>query len=86
MQELITKKDFEILEFIVDGGGIDVPVAASSVNQNKNFYMRVRKMENMCLFSRKKFEGEASLFTLTSKGKQTYHDMYKSYLQVAETC
>lgn len=86
MQELITKKDFEILEFIVEGGGIDVPVAASSVNQNKNFYMRVRKMENMCLFSRKKFEGEPSLFTLTSKGKQTYHDMYKSYLQVAETC
>ena len=53
MQDLITAKDLEILTFIVEGGGVDVSMAASSVNQNKNFYMRVRKLENMCLFSRK---------------------------------
>ncbi len=86
MQDLLTKKDIQILTFIVEGGGIDVSVAASSVNQNKNFYMRVRKMENLCLFNRKKFDGEPSSFTLTSKGKQTYNEILTSLQKEAQTC
>lgn len=86
MQDLLTAKDFEILTFIVEGGGIDVSVAASSVNQNKNFYMRVRKMENLCLFNRKRFDGEPSLFTLTSKGKEVYNQIKNTYIEAIKAC
>jgi hypothetical protein len=86
MQDLITAKDLEILSFVIEGGGVDVPMAASSVNQNKNFYMRVRKLENLCLFTRKKFEGEPSLFTISSKGKLLYREIINTYKEVSQTC
>jgi hypothetical protein len=86
MQDLITVKDLEILTFIVEGGGVDVSMAASSVNQNKNFYMRVRKLENLCLFTRKKFDGEPSLFTISSKGKQLYREIINTYKEAMKTC
>lgn len=86
MQELITTKDFELLTFIVEGGGVDVPMAASSVNQNKNFYMRVRKLENMCLFKAKRLEGEASVFSLTSKGKQVFQEIRNTYIETSKSC
>jgi len=86
MQDLITAKDLEILAFVIEGGGVDVPMAASSVNQNKNFYMRVRKLENLCLFTKMKFDGEPSLFTLTSKGKQVYNEVLNTYKEAMKTC
>lgn len=86
MQNLITTKDFELLTFIVEGGGVDVSMAASSVNQNKNFYMRVRKLENMCLFTVKRFEGEPSIFTLTTKGKQQFIEIKNTYIEASTSC
>lgn len=86
MQNLITAKDFELLQFVIEGGGVDVSMAASSVNQNKNFYMRVRKLENMCLFTVKRFDGEPSLFTITSKGKQQFLEIKNTYLVASSSC
>lgn len=64
----LTNKHKEILSYVFNNGGEDVSLAASEVGQNKNFYMRVQKIEREGLVKVHRIQGEASRFTLTDKG------------------
>lgn len=68
-----TKKHFEILDYIYRNGSIAVEVAASTVSQNKNFYLRVQKLESRGLIKVIREAGMASLFSITPIGEKVYN-------------
>lgn len=73
----LTHKHFDILDYIKENGEFAVEVAASFVKQNKNFYGRIKKLENLKLISVSRENGFASFMNLTTKGKEVH-----SYLKL----
>ena len=64
-----TEKQLEILRYVNDNGGVKVPVHPRAVKQNKNFYSRINRLEYDELVTIVRFDGFASEFTITQKGK-----------------
>lgn len=64
-----TELQLDIVRYVKDNGGVNVPVSPKDVKQNKNFYERVRRIENDGLVTLLRFDGYASEFTITQKGK-----------------
>lgn len=75
-----TTRHFDILDYVYRNGQIAVEVAASTVGQNKNFYLRVQKLEREGLVTVIREEGFASLFNLTLKGEKVYKALSQHYL------
>lgn len=66
----LTDLQLEILKYVKDNGSKNVEVAASTLNQNKNFYGRVRSLEHQGFITAIRFDGYASLLTLTDMGRE----------------
>lgn len=41
----LTEKELQILQYVKDNGGIDVPLSPRMLGQNQNFHIRTAKME-----------------------------------------
>lgn len=63
-----TELQLDIVKYVKQNGGTDVPVSAAIMNQNKNFYERVRILEYSGLITVKRFDGYASQLSLTKDG------------------
>ena len=68
-QTYLTEKELEILHYVNLNGGFRVSVSPTMVKQNKNFYNRVKKLENNNLVIVHRFDGFPSELDLTSTGK-----------------
>lgn len=66
----LTEREYEILEYVYSEGGFGVPVCPTVVKQNKNFYNRVKKLENNNLVIVQRYDGKASEFDITSQGRE----------------
>jgi hypothetical protein len=64
-----TELQLDIVRYVKDNGGVNVPVCPKDVHQNKNFYERVRKIEHGGLVAINRYDGFASEFTITQAGK-----------------
>lgn len=64
-----TELQLDIVRYVKENGGVNIPVSPKDVKQNKNFYERVRRVENDGLVTLNRFDGYASEFTITQKGK-----------------
>ena len=69
-ENYLTAKEFDILECVYSHGGFGVPVCPKSVQQNKNFYNRVRKLEDKGLVIVHRYDGRASEFDITHFGRE----------------
>lgn len=68
-QKLLTDKQMELLEYIKSCGGTCVSMCPADVNQNKNFYQRVKQLERLGFVKVLRKDGEPSDFTLTDLGR-----------------
>lgn len=66
----LTVRERDLLEYIQLHGGHAVKMSAKDVLQNKNFYQRITKLEKYDLIYVVRVLGEASHFSLTTKGRQ----------------
>lgn len=66
----LTQKQLDILLYVQANGGFGVPVYPRVLKQNKNFYQRVQKIENLGLVVVQRYDGAASEFDLTSEGRK----------------
>jgi len=65
-----TDLQLDIVKYVKENGAKDVPVSAAIMNQNKNFYERVRILEHNGLITVKRFDGYASQLTITELGRE----------------
>jgi len=79
----LNERSIEILLAIHKGGGKDVRISAQQLKQNKNFYFRITRMEDMELIVVRRIIGEKSYYTLTDKG---YKILVKHKTNEAEEC
>jgi DNA-binding MarR family transcriptional regulator len=68
--KVYTEKQLEILRYVNDNGGVKVPVYPRLIKQNKNFYARINRLEFDELVTLTRYDGFASDFTITEKGKE----------------
>jgi hypothetical protein len=68
MKTKLTIKQREILEFISRNGKTQVEVNPRLVNQNKNYYDRVVKLENLGAIIIERRQGYSSLYSITNVG------------------
>jgi len=73
-----TKCYQQILDYVYNKGGINVPMGINDVNQNKNYYIRINQLMNDGLFTIQKTPGMKSLYTLTELGVQTIKNYRKT--------
>ena len=64
----LNEKCIDILYHIHQHGKTNVRVSARELKQNKNFYFRVDKLEDMGLIIVERVSGEKSIFNLTEEG------------------
>lgn len=63
-----TKKQIEILQFVKVNGMVNVELTPSCIQQNKNFYHRIKFLELNGALIVERREGECSLYTITNLG------------------
>lgn len=71
----LTEKEKEILFHVESNGGFGVTTCPKVVKQNKNFYNRVRKLEEKGLIDVQRYDGQASDLTLTPYGKEYLNEI-----------
>jgi DNA-binding MarR family transcriptional regulator len=79
----LNERSIDILLAIHKKGGKDVRISATELKQNKNYYFRVIKMEDMKLINVRRVIGEKSYYSLTEKG---YKVLVKHKTNEAEEC
>jgi hypothetical protein len=70
----VTENEMDILDYIQDNGGYQVSLCPRNVKQNKNFYRRVRKLEELGFISVLRYDGRPSDISITTEGIKYYHD------------
>lgn len=62
------KNELDILSHIQMNGQVEVEFGPHDINQNKNFYHRVHKLEKIGAIIVQRRDGQKSLYTLTNVG------------------
>lgn len=73
-QIYLTAKEMDILSYVYSNGGFGVTTCPKAVKQNKNFYNRIRKLEEKGFIIVHRYDGRASDLDITSSGRDFLHE------------